>query len=196
MSNYEAYKAQQEAAAAAWMQAHESELSDVDCPEESVAGKKGFECQEMEGDLQRAESLYDLVKEVEKLRGEYWEESTQEATLVEQGGIFNVAGVLACWQGKAVKDEDDGRTWVPNGGFVPERFPEHVARTTGVIAGYSSDVGPVMHQTHLRRGSRGKFGLDECYHKNGKVRAKLVDVEQVIEQKVITIDNLLDDLAF
>lgn len=83
----------QEAKAAEWLAANKSELADFECPEQSLAIRKGFEILDT--------MLSDIAQE-ETGQG-FWEESDQEESLLEACGHMNVQ-TLECWNGTQKKD--------------------------------------------------------------------------------------------
>lgn len=88
--SYIEYKAAQEAEAKAFLETMKAELSDYS--DKSYGERKGYEFAAIDGEIEEAVSEMDIFTMLasSEIDAGYWGESTQEATVLEEKGQFNV----------------------------------------------------------------------------------------------------------
>lgn len=180
--SYQEYKAQQEAAAAAWEAEHGNKVLSADYlpsfDNDLVSTHESYgELDAMRATEEDAETnIMALVTAIDVDRG-YYEVTDQEATAVEAGGQYGVHWLKHWKADKHYPEGDKFKIGPMSGGFDGKAFEKHKARCEK---------------------KRARYCLEFCYHNNGKVRASLKSDHQTaleMNARVTTLDNLLDDLT-
>jgi hypothetical protein len=115
--DYEEWNRQQLDQAEAWLESNKAELSDVACPEQSVANKKGVELPLLEGDQKaRLDQILDEICLEEAQDGSTWDfDDLSEQSMLEAKGQEDVKPLAH---------------WVH--GFDAEKYLAHEKKTKGL----------------------------------------------------------------
>jgi hypothetical protein len=166
MSKFQQVQKEQEAEAKAWLEAHESELSDVAIQPKGYGEREGYEiiCHIIE-DMAEDESQQDDI----------WEGQVSEDTTIDTCCHMNVT-TLKHWSQEQAYDE----TGAPVGDrFCPERFAKHDRLARKRRARFGIEF--CYH---------GKNGMGKVRASLGNYQ------ERQVARKKVTIASILDDLAF